>query len=92
MNYSNKLWFEEVEKRKLATLLLETIEKHKKHNLKDKPIFIGGLSSGGDVNVHISNYFIGKKEFYTDPKRVFIVDSPIDLLALHWASKINIEK
>ena len=89
MNYSNKLWLEEVEKRKVATLLQETIVKY---NLKDTPIFMGGFSSGGIVSMHISNYIIGKKEFYIDPKGVFIADSPIDLLALYKASKINIEK
>lgn len=89
MNYSNKLWLEEADKRKVATLLQETIVKY---NLKDTPVFIGGFSSGGIVSLLISNYVIGKKEFYIDPKGVFIADSPVDLLALYKASKINIEK
>jgi hypothetical protein len=89
MNYSNKLWLEEAEKRDLATLLQEIIEKH---NLKTQDVYIGGFSSGGVVSVHISNYLLGNKEFKIIPKGVFIADSPIDLLALHEASKLNIEK
>lgn len=73
------------------TLLLETIEKHKRHHLKDKPIFIGGLSSRGKLSVHISNYIIGNKEFI-EPKGVLIAASLIKFLALHKDSKINIEK
>ena len=58
------------------TLLLETIEKHKRHHLKDKPIFIDGLSSRGKLSVHISNYIIGNKEFI-EPKGVLIAASLI---------------
>lgn len=89
MNYSNKLWLEESEKSDLAALLQTTLEKH---NLHKKDIFIGGFSSGGVVSLHISNYIIGLKEFYIDPKGVFIADSPIDLLALYKSSEKNIEK
>jgi hypothetical protein len=89
MNYSQKLWLEESEKRNLAQLLQDTLEKHK---LSQKDIYIGGFSSGGIVSMHISNYITGMKEFYIDPKGVFIADSPIDLLALYKTSKSNIEK
>ncbi|WP_165731230.1 hypothetical protein [Polaribacter sp. 20A6] len=89
MNYSNKLWLEENDKKNLATLLQNTLEKH---NLSHKDIYIGGFSSGGIVSLLISNYITGMKEFYIDPKGVFIADSPIDLLALYKASEINIKK
>jgi len=89
MNYSNKLWLEENEKKKLARLLQNTLEKH---NLNDKDIYIGGFSSGGIVSLLISDYIISMKQFYIDPKGVFIVDSPIDLLALYKSSDINIER
>ena len=89
MNYSDKLWLEENEKHQLAQLLQSTLEQY---NLHKKNIYIGGFSSGGVVSLHISNYIIGMKEFYIDPKGVFIVDSPIDLLELHTASKKNIER
>ena len=89
MNYSNKLWLNEVDKKNLATLLQTTLEKH---DLNKKDIFIGGFSSGGVVSLHISNYINSLKEFYIDPKGVFIADSPIDLLALYKASELNIKK
>jgi hypothetical protein len=89
MNYSNKLWLEENEKMNLAKLLQNTLEKH---NLNKNDIYIGGFSSGGIVSLLISNYITGMKQFYIDPKGVFIVDSPIDLLGLHKASKKNIER
>ena len=89
MNYSQKLWLEEIEKRNLAQLLQDALEKY---NLSQKDIYIGGFSSGGVVSLHISNYIIGLKEFYINPKGVFIADSPIDLLALHESSKLNIER
>ena len=89
MNYSQKLWLEASEKRNLAQLLQTTLEKY---NLNKKAVFIGGFSSGGVVSLHISNYIIGNKEFYIDPKGVFIVDSPIDLLALYKTSELNIKR
>ncbi|MDD7914655.1 hypothetical protein [Polaribacter ponticola] len=89
MNYSSKLWLEEDDKKGLATLLQKTLENH---NLQNKNIFIGGFSSGGIVSMLISNYINGMKEFYIDPKGVFIADSPIDLLALYKASELNIKK
>ena len=89
MNYSSKLWLEEDDKKGLAYLLQETLENH---NLQNKNIFIGGFSSGGIVSMLISNYINGKREFYIDPKGVFIADSPIDLLALYKASELNIKK
>lgn len=89
MNYSDKLWLEENDKKELATLLQNTLEKN---HLNKKDIYIGGFSSGGIVSLLISDYITGKKQFYIDPKGVFIVDSPIDLLALYKASEINIER
>ncbi|WP_343329807.1 hypothetical protein [Polaribacter staleyi] len=89
MNYSDKLWLEENDKKNLATLLQNTL---KNHNLSTNDIYIGGFSSGGIVSLLISDYITGLKEFHIQPKGVFIVDSPIDLLALYEASLINIER
>jgi hypothetical protein len=89
MNYSDKLWLEENDKRDLAQLLQSALEEH---NLSHKDIYIGGFSSGGIVSLLISDYITGLKEFYINPKGVFIADSPIDLLALYKASEINIER
>lgn len=87
MNYSNKLWLEEKEKRDLAILLQGTLEKH---YLSSNDIFIGGFSSGGIISLLISNFIVSMKEFHINPKGVFVVDSPIDLLGLYKASKKNI--
>jgi len=89
MNYSQKLWLEENEKNNLAKLLQNTLEKY---GLNNKDIYIGGFSSGGIISLHISNFIMGARQFYIEPKGVFIVDSPIDLLELHKASMKNISR
>ena len=88
-NYNQKLWLEENEKHQLAKRLQEVIESNK---LPTDNIFIGGFSSGGVISLLISNYIIGMKQFYIDPKGVFIVDSPIDLAALYSTSEKNIKR
>lgn len=88
-NYNQKLWLEESEKHLLATSLQQIFEDHQ---LPTDQIFIGGFSSGGVVSLLISNYIVGLKQFYIDPKGVFIVDSPIDLAALYASSEKNIAR
>ena len=88
-NYNQKLWLEENEKHQLAKRLQEIIESNK---LPTDNIFIGGFSSGGVISLLISNYIIGMKQFYIDPKGVFIVDSPIDLAALYSTSEKNVKR
>tara|TARA_R110000868_G_scaffold45958_5_gene152208 strand:+ start:17100 stop:18026 length:927 start_codon:yes stop_codon:yes gene_type:complete len=89
LNYNQKLWLEENEKYQLAKQLQEIIENNE---LPSDTIFIGGFSSGGVVSLLISNYIVGMKQFYIDPKGVFIIDSPIDLVALYTSSEKNIER
>ena len=89
LNYNQKLWLEENEKYQLAKQLQEIIENNE---LPSDTIFIGGFSSGGVVSLLISNYIVGMKQFYIDPKGVFIIDSPIDLVALYASSEKNIER
>ena len=88
-NFNQKLWLEENEKYQLAEKLQNIIIDH---NLPTENIFIGGFSSGGNVSLLISNYIVGMKQFYIDPKGVFIVDSPIDLVALYKSSEKNIAR
>ena len=64
----------------------------KTNKLPTDNIFIGGFSSGGVVSLLISNYIAGMKQFYIDPKGIFIVDSPIDLVALYSTSEKNIKR
>lgn len=88
-NFNQKLWLEESEKHQLAKKLQDIVVENK---LPTENIFIGGFSSGGVVSLLISDFIIGMKQFYIDPKGVFIVDSPIDLIALYKSSEKNIER
>lgn len=86
-NFNQKLWLEENEKYILASSLQDIIVENQ---LPSDNIFIGGFSSGGVVSILLSNFIVGMKQFYIDPKGVFIVDSPIDLVALYKSLEINI--
>lgn len=88
-NYNQKLWLEEKEKHQLAKELQHIISANQ---LPTDNIYIGGYSSGGLVSLLVSNYLAGIKQFYIDPKGVFLVDSPIDLVALYKSSKKNIAR
>ncbi len=89
MNYSQKLWLEEHEKRELA----EQIQKiFQVNNLPRKDIYIGGFSSGGNVTILMSSFLIENKEYNFKPKGVFIIDSPIDLVALYRSSEKNLQR
>ncbi|WOC40127.1 hypothetical protein [Polaribacter sp. HL-MS24] len=88
-NFNQKLWLEKSEKYQLAKKLQDIIIENK---LPTENIFVGGFSSGGVVSLLISDFIIGMKQFYIDPKGVFIVDSPIDLTALYKSSEKNIER
>lgn len=89
LNYNKKLWLEENEKHQLANQLQEIFEKNQ---LPTNNIYIGGFSSGGVISLSISDYILGMKKFYIDPKGIFIVDSPIDLVALYTSSEKNIKQ
>ncbi|UPQ80343.1 hypothetical protein M0M57_05765 [Flavobacterium azooxidireducens] len=88
MNFNQHLYLEKEEKEKLAKQLNSIL---KEENLKSENIFIGGFSSGGNVSFLLSNYLIQTKN-NIQPKGVFLVDSPIDLLELYKTSQKNIEK
>ncbi|MEM7086119.1 MAG: hypothetical protein AAF489_08055 [Bacteroidota bacterium] len=88
-NFNQKLWLEENEKHQLAKSLQNIIVENQ---LPTNNIIIGGFSSGGVVSLLISNFITGMKQFYMDPKGVFIIDSPIDLVALYKSSEKNIAR
>lgn len=89
MNYNQKLWLEKNEKQKLAEQLENIFIKNK---LPTNDIYIGGFSSGGNVSLLISSFLVENKNFTIKPKGVFIVDSPIDLVALYKSSEKNIKR
>lgn len=87
MNLNRHLYLKEAEKQSLAKLLTETIRREK---IAEDNIFIGGFSGGGNVSLLISDYLM-TSENQIKPKGVFIVDAPIDLLALYRVSEKNLK-
>lgn len=88
MNFNLHLWLSENEKIDLERILISAIEQN---NINNNNTFIGGFSGGGNVSLLLSNY-LKSKESTIQPKGVFIVDSPIDLLGLYENAQKNIEK
>ena len=87
MNLNQRLYLNQNEKQELAEQLTRII---KEQNLSKKNIFIGGFSSGGNVSLLISDYLVENKS-QIQPKGVFIVDSPIDLLGLYGTAEKNLK-
>lgn len=87
MNYSKNLWLETNEKQQLAEQLQNIFFENK---LPTTDIYLGGFSSGGNVALLISAFLNEKTNFKLAPKGVFIVDSPIDLVALYRSSEKNV--
>ena len=86
MNYNFKLYLKDSE--------LQNLTKHfnsifKNNKLSTDNVYIGGFSGGGNVTLLLSNYLI-KERNSIQPKGVFIVDSPIDLLGLYKVAEKNI--
>jgi hypothetical protein len=88
MNYNMRLWMEEEEKIELTELLEEVIVLH---GLNTSSIVIGGFSGGGNVSLLMADY-LKARDSNIAPKGLFVVDSPIDLLALYKAAHKSIAK
>lgn len=88
MNYHQKLWLSGVEKEALKNQL-ETI--FATHQLPTDQVSIGGFSSGGNVTLLISDFLMATKSSI-QPKGIFVVDSPVDLLELYRNSKRNLAR
>jgi hypothetical protein len=89
LNFNRKLWLEEDEKVQLALSLQELFNSN---NLPTDKIYFGGLSSGGNMALLISNYLSQKSEYDLNPAGVFVVDSPVDLAALFRIAESNIKR
>lgn len=87
MNFNQKLYLNTNEKQDLAEHLIKIVQKQ---NLAKQNIYVGGFSSGGNVSLLISDYLI-KNNSQIQPKGVFIVDSPIDLLGLYRTAEKNLK-
>ena len=88
MNQNQKLFLSDEEKVSYAKLLNTIFEVN---NIKQKSIFIGGFSSGGNIALVLSNY-LNKSKNKLLPSGVFVVDSPLDLEALYQGAKKEVEK
>ncbi len=87
MNLNQHLFLNQSEKQQLAEQLEKIVLEN---NLSKENIFIGGFSSGGNVSLLISDFLI-KNKSKVQPKGVFVVDSPIDLLALYKTAQKNLK-
>lgn len=88
VNFNMRLSLTEEEKKSNMSLLEKVT---KTNHINTKNTYIGGFSSGGNMSLLVSDYLI-KQQSSIQPKGVFIVDSPIDLLGLYVNSKKNIQK
>ncbi len=88
LNFNMHLWLSQTEKNTLEFLLLNVI---KKYNIKTRNTYIGGFSSGGNVSLLLTDHLY-KTKSALQPKGVFIVDSPIDLLGLYRNAQETINK
>ncbi|WP_034920628.1 hypothetical protein [Gillisia sp. CAL575] len=88
-NFNRKIWLEDVEKVQLANSINEMITAN---NLPSENIYIGGLSSGGNMALLLGNFLTENPAYNINPSGIFVVDSPIDLAALYDVVEQNIEK
>ena len=87
MNLNQHLFLKQSERHQLAEQLEKIILEN---NLSKENVFIGGFSSGGNVSLLISDYLVHIKS-QVQPKGIFVVDSPIDLLALYKTAQKNLK-
>ena len=88
MNFNQHLWLSENEKKTLESLIVNSV---KENHINTNNTFIGGFSSGGNVSLLLTNYFKSTNSLI-QPKGLFIVDSPIDLLGLYEDAQKDIAK
>lgn len=83
MNFTGKLWLENEDSKKLASIITSVIELN---DINTEKLFLGGMSIGGTHAVTLSDYLI-KSHATFQIDGVFIVDSPLDLYALYESSQ-----
>jgi len=88
MKFNQRLWLDTEEKFRLASTFNQLMINHQ---LDSTNIFIGGFSSGGNISLLLANH-LAKTKNIIQPKGVFIIDSPVDLLGLYEISKRNIQR
>ena len=88
MNFNQHLWLSDAEKKELEEIITNAV---KQNGINTDNTYIGGFSSGGNVSLLLTDY-LKSSESSIQPKGVFIVDSPIDLLGLYDNAQKNIEQ
>ena len=79
MNFNRKLWLDPADAEALADVLKNAL---KTAQLKGQPLYLGGMSMGGNVALSLGQYLCANDPTY-QPKGIFMVDSPIDLYQLY---------
>ncbi|PIF45282.1 hypothetical protein CLU96_2283 [Chryseobacterium sp. 52] len=88
LDYNQKLFLTETEKKKYAAALQKIFTKNK---ILKENIYIGGFSSGGNV-AFLMTAFLVKNHHSIQPKGLLVVDSPIDLEKLYHDAQKDIIK
>lgn len=88
MKFNQRLWLDTQEKFRLTSTFNQLMMNH---DLDSTNIFIGGFSSGGNISLLLANH-LAETDNLIQPKGVFIIDSPVDLLGLYEISQRNIQR
>ncbi|WP_440881164.1 hypothetical protein [Tenacibaculum sp. C7A-26P2] len=86
---NRNLFLNKLEKEKIAKLVWEIINKN---NIHGNEIYIGGFSAGGNLALQLGKYLTFYKNGEFNPKGIFVVDSPVDLIQLYKNCKQEVEK
>ncbi len=87
MKFNRRLWLNTQEKFRLASTFNQLFAKY---DLYSTNIFIGGFSSGGNLSLLLANH-LAETDNLIQPKGVFSIDSPVDLLGLYKTAQRNIQ-
>ena len=89
MNFNRHILMSDAEQQEVLDVIAGAV---KEHGIDATNTFIGGFSSGGNVSVLLAKELVRAPRPGIGLKGVFAVDSPLDLVHLHEASKHRIER
>lgn len=88
LDYNQKLFLTESEKKEYAATLQKIFKRNK---ISRENVYLGGFSGGGNVALLMSSFLI-KNQYPLQPKGLLVVDSPIDLERLYAGAKKEVAK
>ncbi|SMG48326.1 Lipase (class 3) [Marivirga sericea] len=88
-NFNQKIWLSENE---IEALALQMEQALKRHQLPTSNVYIGGFSSGGNVALLLGNHLAANNENERNANGVFLIDSPVDLVALYQNAERNVKR